>query len=206
MGIVRVHLLLYGGNPAQQMIYVHKAAATLLFLCHIELTGIGQTIDFANDRMFTTEADRKVYFADGTPVVGTNFLAQLYYGASASSLNPVLAPPRSFRDVPPTDPLAGTWFRATRTLTGFSAGQTVILEVRVWDGTVGGSYEDAAALNFLGTQHGTSEAFTYVIPPVGGDRFSFMENLRSFTLVPEPSVLGLALAGVGVLLLLIRPK
>jgi hypothetical protein len=168
------------------------------------MTGVvAQTVDFANDRMFATEADRKVYFADGTPVVGTNFVAQLYYGASASGLNPVLAPPRSFRDVPPTDPSAGTWFRATRTLTGFSVGQIVTLQIRAWDSTVADTYEQAATLNFLGTQHGTSATFIYQIPSAAVPPSGFyIENFRSFSLVPEPSVIGLVLLGVfGVLVL-----
>ena len=150
-----------------------------------------QIIDFDQNRAFLIEAVRKVYFSDGTPVVGTDFVAQLYYGASADSLTPVLAPSRSLRNVPQTDSLAGTWFGTTRTLTGFLPGDFVFLDVRVWDSTVASTYEQAVAMNFLGTQHGISATFTYRIPPLGGDPNSYMENFRSFTLVPEPSVIGL---------------
>jgi hypothetical protein len=171
------------------------------------ITAVAQDVDFANDRPFTIQADRDVYFSDGTPVVGTHFLAQLYYGVSANSLTPVLAPPRTFRDVPVTDPLAGTWFRTPRFLTGFSPGNTVILEVRVWDGAIAPTYEEAAAVNFLGTQHGTSATFTYTIPPIGPPGSAwYMENLRSFTLVPEPAVVALTVVGIGGLLLLKRRK
>jgi hypothetical protein len=176
-----------------------------LLLLSAITTVVAQDVDFANDRPFTIQADRDVYFSDGTPVVGTHFLAQLYYGVSANSLDPVLAPPRTFRDVPVTDPLAGTWFYAPRFLPGFSPGNTVILEVRVWDGTIAATYEEAAAVNFLGAQHGTSATFTYTIPPIGPPASAwYMENLRSFTLVPEPPVIGLAILGLGGLWLLKR--
>ena len=46
----------------------------------------GQVVFFDNDEAFNTPADRNVYFVDGTRVVGTDFVAQLYYGASADSL------------------------------------------------------------------------------------------------------------------------
>jgi hypothetical protein len=59
--------------------------------------------------MFTIEADRKVYSSSGAPLAGTNFLAQLYYGASADSLTPATGAPVRFRDIPATDALAGTW-------------------------------------------------------------------------------------------------
>jgi hypothetical protein len=183
---------------------MNKAVA---FLCLSAIAAVApaQDVDFANDRPFTIQADRDVYFSDGTPVVGTHFLAQLYYGVSANSLTPVLAPPRTFRDVPSTDPSTGTWFRATRFLTGFSPGNTVTLEVRVWDGTIAATYEEAAAVNFLGTQHGTSATFTYTIPPIGPPASAwYMENLRSFSLVPEPSMIGLAILGLGGLWLLKR--
>src|SRR5215204_4557070 len=109
----------------------------LLMVVLVGTTGaLAQTVFFRNDVIFTIEADRNVYFADGTAVVGTQYLAQLYYGASPSSLNPVTSAPARFRDVTASDPLAGTWVGAPRTLSGFSVGQTVTLQVRAWDGTV----------------------------------------------------------------------
>src|SRR5215204_4845095 len=51
-----------------------------------------QPVDFANDRPFLTQADRLVRDVSFAPLVGTNYVAQLYYGpegASADSLLPV---------------------------------------------------------------------------------------------------------------------
>jgi hypothetical protein len=171
--------------------------SVLIFLWVTATGASAQTVFFRNDVMFTIEADRNVYFADGTAVVGTQYLAQLYYGASPSSLNPVTSAPARFRDVTASDPLAGKWVGATRTLSGFSVGQTVTLQVRAWDGTVAGTYEQAAALNFLGTQHGTSAPFTYQIPSAAVPPAVFyIENFRGFTLVPEPSMALLAIVGI----------
>ena len=73
----------------------------------------------------------------------------------------------------------------------------VTLQVRVWDGIVASNYEEAAALGFLGAQHGLSEPFRFVIPAVGPPaRLWYIENFRGFTLVPEPSVALLAILGI----------
>jgi hypothetical protein len=155
-------------------------------------------VTFRNDVAFQTPADRLVRDISGLPLVGTNYLAQLYYGvqdAEPSSLDPVAYPPARFRD--PTHARPGTWAGGDRILWGFFEVETVTLQVRVWDGTVAGSYEEAALLNFLGTQHGVSEPFTFFIPVVGPPvEFWFIENFRGFTLVPEPSLALLAMIGI----------
>jgi hypothetical protein len=183
----------------------------LLFLAlFLELSVWSQgQVDFRNDRMFMTPADRLVRDSSGAPLVGESYLAQLYYGpagATESSLNPVTAAPAGFRTITTDGP--GTWIGGMRTLSGFLPGSEVVLQVRVWDGTVAGNYEAAAALNFLGTQHGVSEPFAYIVPPIGPPEFVFyMEGFRGFTLVPEPSVgVGFAVLGVGAMLLWQRRK
>ena len=168
------------------------------------IAAVAQPVSFRNTDLFTTPADRRVYAVDGTPLVGTHFVAQLYYGTSASSLSPVTGSPRPFRDVPTTDTLAGTWVGATRTLTGMTLGTVVTLQVRAWDASGGVSLDEA---RLLGRHWGESATFTYQILTAGGppDLF-YMDNFRAFTLVPEPSVFGLALAGAGALFLLMRRK
>jgi hypothetical protein len=165
-------------------------------------------VDFANHRMFETPADRLVRDISGAPLVGQNYLAQLYYGAegaSQSSLSPVTAAPATFRAS--TTDLPGTWIGGERRLSGFSIGDFVVLQVRVWDGTVAPSYETAEALNFLGTQHGVSEPFTYRVPSLSQPSWLFyIENFRGFTLVPEPSIVALAVLGIGGVLLLKRRR
>jgi hypothetical protein len=155
-------------------------------------------VDFRNDRPFQIPADRLVRDVSGVPLIGTNYSAQLYYGDQTedpSSLDPVAYAPAPFRPADHAQP--GTWAGGNRTLWGFAPGQTVTLQVRVWDSTVAGSYEAAAALGFLGTQHGISEPFSFRIPPVGPPPSAwYIENFRGFTLVPEPSVALFAMVGI----------
>jgi hypothetical protein len=155
-------------------------------------------VDFRNDRSFRTSADRLVRDISGAPLVGTNYVAQLYYGpqdADPSSLDPVPYAPAPFR--PLTDTQPGTWAGGDRMLFGFFPGDTVTLQVRVWDGNLAASYEEAATLGFLGTQHGVSDPFPFTIPAVGPPPFAwYIENFRGFTLVPEPSVALLGIVGI----------
>lgn len=143
--------------------------------------------------------------ADGTRLAGTNMAAQLYYGAAgapADALIPVTSAPARFRVSTSTS--TGTWSGGTRTLTGFQGGDTVTLQVRVWDGNRGATYETRTGGNF-----GASATFTYLIPPgpqpIPTTEY-LMRNLQSFTLVPEPSVIGLGLVGIGALFMLRRRK
>jgi hypothetical protein len=62
---------------------------------------------------------------------------------------------------------------------------------------VADSYEQAAALSFLGTQHGVSEPFDFAIRPIGPPASAwYIENFRGFTLLPEPSVALLGIIGI----------
>ncbi len=139
---------------------------------------------FANTVPFATTADRLVYadVVGGTKLVGTNYFAQLYYGADADHLIAVANEPARFRS--PTTTLPGTWTQspANRTLLGFYPGQQLTLQVRAWDGSFFNTYEDAVA---GGGVHGQSDAFEYVIPPPNtppSPAAFFMENLRAFAL------------------------
>jgi hypothetical protein len=178
------------------MIRVALMAAALVAFC---LSGQAQGIvTFANSVNFNTPADRLVRDISGAPLIGTNFLAQLYYGASdapASSLQPVSFAPATFRVS--TTGLPGTWMGGNRTLAGFVVPQTVNLQVRVWDGNFAQTYEEAESLGFGGTQHGVSTVFSYLIPipPEPSSEF-YIENFRGFTLVPEPSLALLAAIGI----------
>src|SRR5688572_28310337 len=65
----------------------------------LAVSSLSQTVDFHNGRNFTTIADRLVRDVSGAPLVGTDYLAQLYYGAQGSSpgsLMPVFEPPVHF--------------------------------------------------------------------------------------------------------------
>src|SRR5678815_3778403 len=113
-------------------------------------------ITFANNVLtptpYITDVDRT------TRLTGTQYAAQLYYGASASSLAAHTAAPNRFR--PAGSSLAGTWSTTTganRTLTGGGVGVPVFVQVRVWDLNAFATYEAAVA---GGGIVGTSSVFT----------------------------------------------
>lgn len=168
-----------------------KLFALILLLLTGAFGTLAQTVDFNNTRTFTTSADRTVYHNRITRLVGTDYVAQLYYGANAGSLNPVTSNPVRFRNIPNTDPLAGTWAGATRTLTGFNAGDVVTLQVWAWNAAGGATWATS-------TERGQSFTFTYRIPAAGSlPTEYYIEGLRSFYIgIPEPTSIGLlALAG-----------
>jgi hypothetical protein len=160
------------------------------------------TVNFANSVAFATTADRLVRNPDGTPATGSlttdpaTLVAQLWYGASAGSLQAHTAAPARFRPGS-----TGLWLGGVRTLTGFAPGTTLTLEVRAWDTRTGATWDVAGV-------RGQSQSFTYTIPldPLSPPAAYFMEGMRGFTLVPEPSVIGLGLIGVGALFMLRRRK
>jgi|SwirhisoilCB1_FD_contig_41_4909897_length_732_multi_1_in_0_out_0_1 hypothetical protein len=167
---------------------------------------LAQTVDFNQNRTFNTTDNRLVFNADHTtPLVGTNFVAQLQYEAQegATSLTPVALVNR-FRAVPTTDLNAGTWVGATRTLTGRVAGDVVTLQVVAWDQNAGATFDLARA---AGGAWGISQPWDYTIPAAGSAVTAFyIHGFRSFSLVPEPSVIGLGLIGIGALFMLRRRK
>jgi len=150
--------------------------------------------------------------ASGKPLTGTSFVAQVWYGASASTLTSSFAP-SPFRASTTTYP--GSWNPAATggpgaiaTLTGFAPGSTVTLQVAVWDSSIAGVGAAQALSKTAGT--GLSETFTYAIPsdalaiPLG------MEGMKSFNLaaagpvvpvVPEPTTIALGALGAAALLL-----
>ena len=149
--------------------------------------------------------------ASGKPLTGTSFVAQVWYGASASTLTSSFAP-SPFRAS--TTAYPGSWNPAATgapgvpaTLVGFAPGSTVTLQVAVWDSAIAGVGAAQALSRAAGT--GLSETFTYAIPldPIavpGG-----MEGLKSFNLaasggtpvVPEPTTIALGALGAAALLL-----
>jgi hypothetical protein len=141
--------------------------------------------DFNNTRTFTMPADRRVYldYVGGTKLIGTNYVAQLYYGSDANSLNSVTSNPVQFRNVAVTNLLAGTWSGRTAILTGFSPGDTVTLQVRAWDRNSGATW-DAARL--AGGRYGQSATFTWRVTVAGGDHEEDLENFRGFALMTNP--------------------
>lgn len=181
-------------------------AVALIAATGVQLFGQG-TIDFRNRvTAATPPLNAPVYMRDGTTLLGdANYVAQLYYSATQTgSYTPVTAAAAPFR----TGAGAGYWnpgTDSTRLLTGITAGNTVWLEVRVWNSTLGATYDAARA---AGSLWGESNPFSVVsggggVPPAVP---AVMAGLTSFNLVPEPTTIALGVLGLAGLLVIRRRK
>lgn len=155
------------------------------------------TVDF-NNRNLGTANDYLVRFADTlAPVVGTKYVAQLYYGATVDSLTAVGAP-ALFRIETTTSP--GTWSGGTRAIPSLDAvGKSTVLQVRVWDSTLAADWAAAQLSTYKGYRGESAPfSFTYIVsaPPATTD--DDMIQFRGFQIaIPEPSTF--ALLGLGAL-------
>jgi len=154
--------------------------------------GQGQ-VYFANNVTFASQNDHLVYLGSigaGKELVGSNYRAQLYYGADASSLQAVATTGNNFRAAGTT--LPGTWASpGYRTLDNFLPGSTVQLQVKAWDTSTGATWD-------LATARGASQLFSFTVPAAGSPAGAFyLENMQAFAVVvPEPATF--ALAGLGI--------
>lgn len=142
------------------------------------------TLQFCNDCL-PSPPDRLVRDVNGNPLVGTNYVAQLYWGMDPVSLLPTTAAPARFK--PAGTPAPGTWQRVTQTHHTPAAGP-YFLEVRVWDTAVAPTYDQAAA-SATG-QYGRSEPFLFTPcpqpPQPRPPGCELMLNFRGFTLMTNP--------------------
>jgi len=198
-----------------------KKAVTLLTLMAGVGLALGQSVVSFNNNGVSVGGDHKVYFdfvGNGAGVIGTNFVAELYYvDPASSSLTPVAASISRFKSSTTISP--GTWAGKNVTLPIGGLNVPITLEVRVWDqggnGTGGAgfaTYEQALAARLSGTATYTGDsgtfAFTQIVsnPPATSD--NQLVNLPAFAIVntPEPSAIALAVMGVAGLLLIRRRK
>jgi hypothetical protein len=174
-----------------------RLSAAVSFLAMASACLAQGTVSFNINAPFTTPADRLVYDIDKTtPLVGLNYSAGLFFLNPTTSQFEMVGDAASFRA--PTTSVPGTWNGGTRNLPDQGGSLTYTLEVRVWDnalfGTTPASYGTAFA---AGGITGRSDPFSYTVPPAGSPPAAFfMENLRSFALVPEPSTIAFGLLGL----------
>ena len=169
---------------------------TFFALLTLALNCFGQgTVNFNNN--FTAGGDHLVYsdFPGGTKLVGTNYVAELYYGPLGmpeASLVPLASSISHFRVTSTTAP--GTWSGKTVTLPIGGVNVPISLEVKVWDITLALTWEEALAGGYGSEESGR---FTYTqlssIPPAATD--TEMVNMPPIP-APEPAVLDLSLFGV----------
>ena len=167
-------------------------------------------VNFSNSGTFFPVADRRVY--DPTtcaPLVGTNWVAALYFGTTPDAITELAV--RSFDDlsllraighfraVDPSSASAGTWSGGLRILLGVTVGQTLTMQVRVWDLNRFATFDDARTMGGFALE---SAPFSYLVPGIldgGGDKLNNFQGITPPECVPEPSVFALAGLGLAVL-------
>ena len=174
--------------------------ASLLLWCLLLAPAFGQGQINLNNRGLA-----QVFDATGKPLTGTSFVAQIWYGPSASSLTKSFAP-APFRVS--TTALPGTWNPGATggpgviaTLDGFNPGSTVTLRVATWDSAISGVGAAQAFNRMPGT--GLSEPFTYTIPSDPLAIPGGMENMQSFAIVsatPSQALINLNNRGLALVL------
>jgi len=131
-------------------------ALTILVLPFSALSQIDFVV-FQNN-VLTSPPDRLVRNpVDGSPLVGTNYMAQLTYGASPDSLQPVTAAPARFRAAGTTQP--GTWAGYNVNIP-LPQGTEIFMQVRVWDSNFGATFDQACLFG----QAGVLSVFTWTVP------------------------------------------
>lgn len=134
--------------------------------------------------------------ASGALISQTDFWIQAYVGpqtADVSALSPLGDPFRA-------NLAAGYFGQGVQAIDGVAAGAVGTVQIRAWSSTEGAtSYEQAAGI--IGAQIGTSDLVDVTL--AGGQTPpNNLVGLEAFqlTVVPEPSVIALAILGGGLLL------
>jgi len=192
-----------------------KKLIALAAVATMAWSSFGQgTVDFRNQSsVLGTANDYLVRYQttdarNGQPVVndGTSlYVAQLFYGpAGTTDMNSLTAVAGTANFRATTTSLPGTWSGGSKTIPGFSLGQSCVLQVRVWDSSLAADWAAATAVGYTGLR-GASDMFAFNFfassPPATTD--DDMVNFRGFNIaaVPEPSTF--ALLGLGALGMLI---
>jgi hypothetical protein len=177
------------------------SALTVLAGASVFAQGIG-SVSFGNSTI------NPVRLADGT-LVPRAAAGGTYYAELLSALEQADFSTASRQGLTSTfnSPTAGVFLGGGRTVPTLVNGGIGQFMVRVWD-TRGGATYDLARQNTGGFQFGNSGVFNVDTADAAAIPTPSPVNLNmpTFSLVPEPSVIGLGLLGAGALLLLRRRK
>jgi hypothetical protein len=161
------------------------------------------TVEFDNLIAGNVVTSPKIFAPDGITGLNDGYRAELLGGANAGSLTVLGSALPFFSTASGGAGFLNTASGALRTVAGVAAGQVATFQVRAWRLSDGATYAAAAAAP--GGQVGTSALFTQSLggsptgaPPITPPKLT---NLQSFslTVVPEPSVIALAVLGAGAL-------
>lgn len=136
--------------------------------------------------------DAPIFDAGGvTKLAGNAYWAQAYVGTDAASLAPVGAAVNFLEGD------GAGYFFGPALATTFAGKTQVLVQVRAWEAAKGNTYDAAKA---AGGKYGSSESVSVVVA-VAPDLPPDLVGLKSFSLVPEPSVMALGVLGAAALLL-----
>lgn len=158
------------------------------------------TVNFNNSPATVGGTGAPIFDVDGTTrLEGTAYLAVLYAGPDASSLQP-WGEALGFRTGNGAGFFNTTGVNTTRTIGSVLPGGVATIEVRAWAASGGPTWAQAFA---AGAPTGQSTAFTVAtggggIPPAPPAN---LVGLTSFSLVPEPSTYALLALGAAALFL-----
>ena len=156
--------------------------------------------------------DAPVYDAEGSPLAGPDFVAELYGGALPDSLSPAVEFGTLDRVMEPflTGNSAGYFGNRGVAISGVPYYESAWLQVRAWDTRLGATYEEAVALEMGG--YGASLVFSaqganpFADPPELPAPLIGLQSFSLLPIVPEPSSFVLAGLGAAALLIFSRRK
>lgn len=102
-----------------------RTLLALLATAGMATSALAQGTVIFNSDVWESTVPRRVLDMNGAPLVGTDWVAQLYHGSTPYDLHPVTDAPARFRFATTTQ--AGTWEGGTRTLTGLRPGDTFLI-------------------------------------------------------------------------------
>ncbi len=170
----------------------------LLLLVLLPALVLGQSE--VNVRVLGTKPIDEIWVTDpnGRPLTGTNLVAQIVYGPNARSLTNPLGGPMPFRGLETQFP--GTWNPPSgtgiRTLNGYTTGQTMWMQVWVWDSLGIQSLQEAQSQEAQSSEGwggcrdllvGASAAFSYRVGDSGDPSPLFMNNFAGFSVRKFPA-------------------
>jgi hypothetical protein len=166
-------------------------ATTAALGCLLGVACYGQST-FTLDNRVSRLVDAPVFSAEGIPLEGTNYLAELWGGPAPDDLKPIIDAQTNVRVIGNFG-RGGGYISVPRTagpliVPTVPAGDWAWLQLRAWDGRLGATYEAAVARGIGGV--GDSPLFTgrgprpwdYTLP-------GLLIGLRSFSLRPGTGVL-----------------
>lgn len=182
-------------NTAVRLIFLAQLFAGLTLSCF----GQGLLL-FQN---FGPSVDAPVFDGAGNRLSGDSYLAILYVGSTADSLQPVLNAATSIVAVQPflTGAASGYIFPATVRAENVTGGSLVWVEMRVWDARLGATFDEVEQLGLGG--YGKSTLFQTLSGGTHLPQPRPLIGLQSFSLlpeVPEPGTLSLIILSSSLLL------